>query len=1206
MKKLLLLLITFLTGLQCLANNIPFTLSGLQSGDKVIVTISSDAYLKTMDVAADGSYMFSDVPEGKHYIKVEANGYNLPDSKAVIVNADGSINPQTGISLVITKMDGNGTWTHSWHEDGSVSGYTTTAYVNKPAEITYLGKKIVPADVPSQSILENDYNIILSDNGISWTQEYAYRLLETMKTMPNHILGNDSVIIKLTDQHITDDIQIENLANGLMAEISTDAFVYANPFYVNLDGVRGRFFSKRLHHAIVNMVTNYGTDKDRADQILRDRFGCSIYPPSYEELTQGITNEDANCFQEFVARELVEIINMFEEMPEGFHKIPHLNYLIRRQNGHVHPLYPGAAAVTWAVDNGYIEFMEKAFSGDVLFETQRLILHEKTHMLWAFSFSEQIKNDWITLGGWYLDPNASDGWATTKDTEFVSAYSHAHNPNEDMAESVAFYIKNPDKLMSRSLPKYEFIRDRIMHGTRYISKIREDLTFEVLNLFPDYDYPGKIKSLDVSVIGQPNEDKIVEVDITLNHMEGFNDGAHHAFLRMTTPKFKDTKGEIRSQFRDLYLDPVDGDAWHLKGQLTLSKYSKSGYWTVGDIVITDEQENQRYEGANDFVWNMYVDNSMEDLESPVYEKGSLRYNLTNVEVEGHQAQNLEVIYKVTDDTGISSTFVRLCRKSEDTYSYADEYGTYDPETHEAHVNFLITEFYPTDDYFVSWLIFRDLAGTDVSVDFSDSPQDEPLQTIHITTPNPDTEYPELDLNRIFVYAEPTHPEAPDGETLVTINYYARDNKSGLGRVNFRLRDPQGVDHFEWHYHRNFYTRYFDGDPTVWERYTINIILPQGSAPGIWGLSELYLEDKAINFHTYNFVETLIFEPDENQNDYVLFAEMKDSDILNFNLSALGSVTGYSFVYRVISEENGQEITGTLSNDSQIQNILRRGESIDGYNIDVSSLPEGKLVLIVQIKDETGNNVAIRTKTLYREIRRAGDANGDKEVNVVDIVEVVNDILGHPTANFVRAAADLNGDGEIDVMDVVMIVSIILSTDGNRAAMVSIEDTNNDMLTLENNDAQTLSLRLENKARYVASQFDLRIADGQTLESIMLNSSRCKNHQLTYAQINDNLYRVVVYSMSNNTFEGNLGELLTINLKGKGNVTIDNILFITSAKTEKRFSPLGGGTTGIKAVETTKAADIYSIDGRLVRKQAESTDGLKKGIYIINGKKHIVR
>ncbi|GHU67611.1 hypothetical protein FACS189413_02680 [Bacteroidia bacterium] len=251
---------------------------------------------------------------------------------------------------------------------------------------------------------------------------------------------------------------------------------------------------------------------------------------------------------------------MYEELPEGFHKTPHLNYLIRRLNGTKHPLYPEAAAVAWGVDNGYIEFMETAFGGDTNgFETLRLILHEKTHFLWAYTFSEEIKNDWITLGGCYPDPNAADGWSTTKDTEFVSAYAHAKNPNEDMAESVAHYLKNPELLMSRSLPKYEFIRDRIMHGTRYISKIPDHLTFEVLNLHPDYDYPGKIKRLDVKVEGAPNDDKLVTVEIELNHIEGFEDGASYAYTRITSPLFVGTDSLKHSQFSDMYLNPVDGN-----------------------------------------------------------------------------------------------------------------------------------------------------------------------------------------------------------------------------------------------------------------------------------------------------------------------------------------------------------------------------------------------------------------------------------------------------------------------------------------------------------------------------------------------------------------------------------------------------------------------------------------------------------------------
>jgi hypothetical protein len=35
-------------------------------------------------------------------------------------------------------------------------------------------------------------------------------------------------------------------------------------------------------------------------------------------------------------------------------------------------------------------------------------------------------------------------------------------------------------------------------------------------------------------------------------------------------------------------------------------------------------------------------------------------------------------------------------------------------------------------------------------------------------------------------------------------------------------------------------------------------------------------------------------------------------------------------------------------------------------------------------------------------------------------------------------------------------------------------------------------------------------------------------------------------------------------------------------------------------------DIYGMDGRLIRKQTASTEGLPKGMYIMNGKKVVVK
>ena len=147
---------------------------------------------------------------------------------------------------------------------------------------------------------------------------------------------------------------------------------------------------------------------------------------------------------------------MLEEFPSGMLQTPGLKYLVRRLDGLPHPTAGTAPAVAWT-GAGYIEFMESAFQGTDIDFIHRLVLHEKAHFLWEHLFNEQLKQDWIEVGGWYENPNDKGGWSTTQQVEFVSAYAHGMNPNEDMAESISFYIVNPDKLRSRSPAKYEFI-----------------------------------------------------------------------------------------------------------------------------------------------------------------------------------------------------------------------------------------------------------------------------------------------------------------------------------------------------------------------------------------------------------------------------------------------------------------------------------------------------------------------------------------------------------------------------------------------------------------------------------------------------------------------------------------------------------------------------------------------------------------------------
>ena len=453
-----------------------------------------------------------------------------------------------------------------------------TATIIEPVEVMILDEPVLTSSVSASLELARRYSVYLTPE---WDQSHAYRLLQTFKSIPqkknyhyDEIKAVASTIWHLSDRHIHNDISIEYRNRQTIVTVAAETFINANPRLAEIGGVRGRYFSKRLHHAVVRYATDNGTDKRAIRKILDERYGVSINVRDYTELTQHTTGEDAGRFSDFKSEELIALVSMLEEYPSGMLKTQGLKYLVRRLDGTPHPLHPTAPAVAWT-SAGYIEFMESAFKQQGLDYIHRLILHEKAHFLWDHLFDEQLKEDWITLGGWYQNPDDADGWSTTKQTEFVSAYAHAKNPNEDMAESISFYIVNPDKLRSRAPAKYEFIQNRIMHGTRYISQIREDLTFQVYNLYPDYVYPGKIIRVDIDVQGAPEADKLVTVEIEI-HGESDLDTAGTAYMRIFSDK--GTYFAVRAY-------PYDGNGNRVKGGISYAdkrKYLDTHKWAIGD------------------------------------------------------------------------------------------------------------------------------------------------------------------------------------------------------------------------------------------------------------------------------------------------------------------------------------------------------------------------------------------------------------------------------------------------------------------------------------------------------------------------------------------------------------------------------------------------------------------------------------------------
>ncbi len=849
-----------LTAFPCSASSGEGAFSGQVTGFQgdyanVEVLLTARGVLRVVRPDAFGWFKFDGLADGQYAVKVQAPGHRVTPARLIQIPDLEDRNEPFDLTPIPTSP-----FVFHWEEDQSTAGTEYAAAINEPLEVEVGDVVGTVADSSAATILANEFNVQLVDTlELAWSQEHAWRMLTTMQTIPQHVeRGGPPSRWRLTSRFLRNDIQIERIGGGANVLVSEAAFVNARQRIATVEGKRGVWYSKRLHHALVRFVTDGGRDVGAYERIFLDRYGVETRVEDYRALTWPTGNEGYGRFQQFHAEEILTILNMLEEFPSGMHKTQGLRKLIRRRNGTEHPLYPEAPAVAWP-DAGYVEFMESAFTVNDVEHMQRLVIHEKAHFLWAHVLDQKTRDDWTRLGGWYKDRESPSGWSTTKQTEFVSAYSHQKNPNEDMAETISFFIINPDKLRSRSLAKYEFVRDRIMQGNLYVSRIREDLTFTVYNLFPDYVFPGKVRRVDIRVDGAPREDKTLRVEIELHALDRVLEGAAEALTRLTS--------SVGTYF-DMRLYPVDaagrrrdGVGTVLVGTAPLNRHMKAGYWTPNQLIIKDNAGNQRLQRGGDFGWKLYLDNPLEDWNPPEYVPGTARLEHGHGVVRGVSVPTVVATWGVAESsmaTHQNACNAHLTNELENTYSL-QRWGPFDFDARLCGVTFAMPDYMPSSKYELEFIRMFDQAQNVGRVEFGAGLGRERRPGIRVTTPNPDTEPPELDLNRIAVSAEPSNPEAPNGETYVTVTFHVRDNISGFTDALLSFRDPQGGRYAARVYDEHRDSIYPPEDPTRWKEHTFVHVLPAGSAPGVWGISDMTLGDRAANFVFEDFTETIRFE-----------------------------------------------------------------------------------------------------------------------------------------------------------------------------------------------------------------------------------------------------------------------------------------------------------------------------------------------------------
>ena len=269
-------------------------------------------------------------------------------------------------------------------------------------------------------------------------------------------------------------------------------------------------------------------------------------------------------------------------------------------------------------------------------------------------------------------------------------------------------------------------------------------------------------------------------------------------------------------------------------------------------------------------------------------------------------QILTANWKLFEAIGVRTVYAQLNDANDETYSRrSEDRGNYDPQTGVASVELKIPDYFPGGTYKLNYISMEDIALNDRGVYFTDPGSvlreeqvviDEEPATIDVQTTNPDDTPPVLDLNQITIQAEPTNPEAPNGETQVDITFRVKDNISGYKSADMYLRDPNGVMHPFRHYDpKDYYKVYFTRDPAVYETYYQTIVLPVGSIPGTWGLAQMEVFDKAYNVLRANFTEIIRFE-------------VQDTPLISADFDGSGQVdiTDFLLFVEVFGIQSGQE------------------------------------------------------------------------------------------------------------------------------------------------------------------------------------------------------------------------------------------------------------------------------------------------------------
>lgn len=248
----------------------------------------------------------------------------------------------------------------------------------------------------------------------------------------------------------------------------------------------------------------------------------------------------------------------------------------------------------------------------------------------------------------------------------------------------------------------------------------------------------------------------------------------------------------------------------------------------------------------------------------------------------------------------------------------------------------------------------------------------------------------------------------------------------------------------------------------------------------------------------------------------------------------------------------------------------------------------------------------------------GDVNADKKVNVTDVMCVANYIVGVTPEVFIEEAADVNLSGSINITDLIAIANIAVGNTNASSLKAPVKKSaTTDELHVGDYDPATgtITIALDNTVPYAGFQMDVKLPSGLTLESASL-TGRAAGHTLMTGVNPDGSLRLLGFSLEGKEITSGNDAIITLKVLPTGitntndKLIVSDIFFTQSNEMESVLPNVENVPSAINEMGIDNATvNVIDMKGTVLRREvnaAEATQGLPTGVYVIGGKKILVK